>query len=116
MSNAAHPGMARLNVPDGTTPGDNSNVSRPERFIRVTQRLLPFMWQEIEQAIEPTLYAATSPHAEGAALYTPRGFLGATGGGVREAAIPPQTKNEADAERLWEISERLTGVKYPALE
>ncbi|MCA2244799.1 SDR family oxidoreductase [Mycobacterium sp. WUMAC-067] len=115
MSNAAHPGMAKLNPANGTTPDDKTNVSRHDRFIRFTQRLLSFMWQEIDQAIEPTLYAATSPQAKGAALYTPRGFLEATGGGVREADIPAQARNEADARRLWEISEHLTGVKYPAV-
>jgi NAD(P)-dependent dehydrogenase (short-subunit alcohol dehydrogenase family) len=51
MSNAAHPGMAKLNPANGTTPDDKTKVSRHERFIRFTQRLLPFMWQEIEQAI-----------------------------------------------------------------
>lgn len=114
LSNAAHPGMAKLNPLNGPPPDDETQISGPERFIRFTQRLLPFMWQEIEQAIEPTLYAATSPQAQGAALYTPRGFLEAAGGGVRQAAIPPQAQNAADAHRLWEISEHLTGVQYPA--
>ncbi|NTY61936.1 SDR family oxidoreductase [Mycolicibacterium sphagni] len=116
MSNSAHPGMAKLNSPKATEAGEKAQVSRPERFIRLTQRLLPFMWQEIEQAIEPTLYAATSPQAEGAALYTPRGFLEAAGGGVRQAAIPDQAQNEAAAHWLWEISEHLTGTKYPAMQ
>jgi len=32
---------------------------------------------------------------------------------VQEAKIPTQANNESDARQLWEISERLTGVKYP---
>lgn len=116
MSNAAHPGMAKLNPLEGLTSGDKSEGSRHERFIRFTQRLMPFLWQDIEKAIEPTLYAATSPRAEGSALYTPRGYLEAVGGGVREADIPAQADDEGTARRLWKISEQLTGVRYPAFD
>ena len=84
-----------------------------ERFMKLSQRLMPFMWQEIDEGIKPALYAATSPKASGGALYAPRGFLEATGGGAREVNIPAHAENAADALRLWEISERLTGVRYP---
>lgn len=116
MSDAAHPGMAKPNSLDAATSDRTSTGSGPERFIRLTQRLLPFMWEDIERAIEPTLYAATSPQARGARLYAPRGWLEAAGGGVREVAIPPQAEDEANARQLWDLSEHLVGRKYPAVD
>jgi NAD(P)-dependent dehydrogenase (short-subunit alcohol dehydrogenase family) len=103
---AAHPGMSK---PDPQFSG----TDRTERFIELSRRFLPFMWQGIEDGVKPALYAATSPLATGGAFYGPRGFLEAAGGGVREARIPSRAENEADARRLWEISEDLTGVRYP---
>lgn len=106
---AAHPGMSK---PDPQFSG----TDRTELFIELSQRFLPFMWQDIEDGVKPALYAATSPQATGGAFYGPRGFLEAAGGGVREAKIPAFAKNEADARRLWEISEDLTRVRYPKLD
>jgi hypothetical protein len=55
---------------------------------------------EIEDGILPALYAAASPQAGGGAFYGPGGFYELAG--------------EADARRLWEVFEALTGVSYPA--
>ena len=74
------------------------------------------MWQEIDEGILPALYGAASPDAEGGTFYGPRGFLEATGGGVKNAKIPERCQNEADGRRLWEISEQLTGVAYPTAD
>jgi NAD(P)-dependent dehydrogenase (short-subunit alcohol dehydrogenase family) len=111
LSNAAHPGMSKpdlqLREQAGTKP------SRDERFLKWSVRLTPFMWQEIDEGIKPALYAATSPHAEGGAFYGPHGLFEAAGGGVQEAKTPAHAKNAEAARQLWEISEQLTGVKYP---
>jgi NAD(P)-dependent dehydrogenase (short-subunit alcohol dehydrogenase family) len=104
LSNAAHPGMSK---PD-------PQFSGPEpRLMTLSQRFLPFMWQEIDEGIKPTLYAATSTEAAGGAFYGPHGLFEAAGGGVQEAKTPAHAKNEADARQLWEISELLTGVRFP---
>ena len=71
------------------------------------------MWQEIDEGIKPALYAASCPQAVGGAFYGPHGLFEAAGGGVQEAKIPVHANNEADARRLWEASEQLTGVTYP---
>ena len=113
LSSAAHPGMARSNLLSGATSYDNARPSMNERIIKFSQRFLPFMWQEIDEGIQPALYAATSPKASGGAFYAPRGFLEAAGGGVREVNIPAHAENAADALRLWEVTEQLTGVRYP---
>jgi len=75
---------------------------------------MPFMWQEIDDGILPALYAATSPQAEGGAFYGPRGFYELAGGGVTDAKVAAHATSEADARRLWEVSEKLTRVSYPA--
>jgi hypothetical protein len=45
--------------------------------------------------------------------YGPNGFYELKGD-VAAAKIFPQAKDEAVAGKLWEVSERLTGVKWPA--
>jgi hypothetical protein len=74
---------------------------------------MPFMWQEVDEGILPALHAATSPQAQGGAFYGPRGFYELAGGGVKDANVPAQATSEADARRLWEVSEQLTAVTYP---
>jgi hypothetical protein len=75
---------------------------------------MPFLWQEVDEGIPPALYAATSPDAQNGAFHGPRGFMELAGSGVVEANTPAHAKNEAVARRLWEVSEQLTGVTYPA--
>jgi NAD(P)-dependent dehydrogenase (short-subunit alcohol dehydrogenase family) len=114
MSNAAHPGFAKTNLQlSGPSQGKDSPTLL-ERFYRVSRQATPFMWQEIEEAILPALYGAASPDAQGGTFYGPRGLLEAAGGGVKDARIPQSCQNEADGRRLWDASEQLTGVTYPA--
>jgi NAD(P)-dependent dehydrogenase (short-subunit alcohol dehydrogenase family) len=113
MSNAAHPGLTKTNLQISGPSHGREKPSGTERFYKFSWRLLPFMWQEVEAGILPALYAATSPGAQGGAFYGPRGFFELAGGGVTEAKVPQRASNEADNRRLWEVSERLTGVTYP---
>lgn len=113
ISNAAHPGFTKTNL---QLSGPSHGKDKPtvlERFYRVSRRLTPFMWQEIDEGILPALYAAVSPEAEGGTFYGPRGIYEAAGGGVTHAKILERARNQADGRRLWEISEQLTGVRYP---
>jgi NAD(P)-dependent dehydrogenase (short-subunit alcohol dehydrogenase family) len=111
LSNAAHPGMSRS--PAQFSGEGRTKPSMNERIMKLSQRLMPFMWQKIDEGILPALYAATSPEAAGGAFFGPHGLFEAAGGGVQEAKLPAEINNEADARRLWEISEQLTGVRYP---
>ena len=113
VSNAAHPGFAKTNLQlSGPSQGKDSPTLL-ERFYRVSRQLTPFAWQEVDEAILPALYGAVSPDAEGGRFYGPRGLLEAAGGGVKHARIPQRCRDEADSRRLWEVSERLTGVTFP---
>ena len=61
----------------------------------------------------PTLFAATSPGAAPNGYYGPNGFYELKGS-VAPAKIFPQAKDEAVARKLWQVSEQLTGVTWPA--
>ncbi|EFG78121.1 oxidoreductase, short chain dehydrogenase/reductase family protein [Mycobacterium parascrofulaceum ATCC BAA-614] len=113
VSNAAHPGLTKTNLQIAGPSHGRDKPSLMERLYKASWRFTPFFWQEIDEGILPALYAAAAPHAQGGAFYGPRGFYEAAGGGVRPAKVPARARNEADCQRLWELSERLTGVSYP---
>ncbi|QUR68059.1 SDR family oxidoreductase [Mycobacterium spongiae] len=113
VSIAAHPGLTKTNL---QISGPSHGRQRPalmERLYKASWRFTPFLWQEIEDGILPALYAAATPHARSGAFYGPRGFYEAIGGGVADATVPARARNDDDNQRLWEASERLTGVSYP---
>jgi NAD(P)-dependent dehydrogenase (short-subunit alcohol dehydrogenase family) len=111
MSNAAHPGLSKTNLLSGASYG-RDNPTLQARLTRLTWRLLPFMWLEIDEGIKPSLYAAASRDAEGGRYYGPRGFYETVGGGVTFAGIPRSARSETDTKRLWQLSEQLTGITY----
>lgn len=112
MSNAAHPGLTKTNLLSGASYG-RATPTLQARLTRLTWRLLPFMWLDIDEGIKPTLYAAVSPDAQGGAYYGPRGFYETVRGGVTFAAVPRLARSEPDMRQLWQLSEQLTGVSYP---
>jgi hypothetical protein len=59
----------------------------------------------------PTLRAATGPEARGGDYFGPGGFLELRGHPVK-VRTTEAARNEGDARRLWEISERLTGMSF----
>ena len=113
LSNAAHPGLTKTNLQISGPSHGRAQPSTMERFYKFSWRFMPFMWQEVDDGILPALYAATAPGAQGGAFYGPRGFYELAGGGVNDGHVPAHAASEADARRLWEVSEQLTGVSYP---
>ncbi|MHA6764471.1 oxidoreductase [Streptacidiphilus sp. PAMC 29251] len=61
----------------------------------------------------PPLRAATDPLVRGAHYYGPDGPFETRGFPVLKASIAP-AHNQAAQERLWAVSESLTGVTYPS--
>ena len=112
MSNAAHPGLSKTNLLSGVSYG-REKPTLSARFTQMTWRLLPFMWLDVAEGIKPTLYAAASPHAEGGAYYGPRGFYETVRGGVTHAGVPPLVRDDAERQRLWALSEKLTAASIP---
>jgi NAD(P)-dependent dehydrogenase (short-subunit alcohol dehydrogenase family) len=106
MSNAAHPGYARTElIPNGPGTGGLKGIGM--------KVLGSFMSHAAAPGALPTLFAATSPEAAPNGYYGPNGFYELKGP-VAPAKVFPQAKDEAVARKLWEVSEQLTGVKWPA--
>jgi NAD(P)-dependent dehydrogenase (short-subunit alcohol dehydrogenase family) len=104
MSNAAHPGFARTElIPNG--PGAKGVLWN------ISKLLQPLMSQSAAAGALPTLYAATSPDAKPSAYYGPNGFYELKGAPA-PARIFAKARDTAVAARLWEVSEKLTGVAF----
>ncbi len=109
LSTAAHPGATKTNLQSTGPKQLGENIQT--RLMDATMGLT-FMWQEVAQGILPALFAATSPDATPGAYYGPKGLLELTGApGL--SSIPKAALSADDAERLWNVSEKLTGVSYP---
>lgn len=102
-SMAAHPGISRTElIPNGI--GKNS----PAGIIR---RLLPILFQPAAHGAWPSLYAATAKEAIGGTYYGPS-RMNETRGYPTVAKIAPQAKDVTVASKLWEVSEKLTNVRF----
>lgn len=110
LSNAAHPGATHTNL-QSTGPNLGRASTSPSFALRLSY-MIPGFWQDIDQGILPALFAATSPSAIGGAYYGPDGFAELTGL-PKTARIPRRAKDDATAQKLWEISEQLTGTHFP---
>jgi len=67
--------------------------------------------QSAEMGTLPSLYAATSPDAIGGSYYGPDGFRQMRGY-PRKVGSNAKSRDEEMAARLWELSEKLTGVTF----
>jgi len=99
---AAHPGFARTGLFTGSLQ------------TRLAWLVAPFLAQSAAAGARPSLYAATAPEARNGGYYGPN-HLGEMRGRPAAARVAPQARDEATAERLWQESERLTGVRFPKL-
>ena len=101
---AAHPGGTNTNL---QTAGPREG----REMTGLRARLAANVMQHVEQGILPMLFAATSPLAVPGAYYGPNGAF-ELGGGPALAKVPRRALNDADASRLWDVSEELTGVSF----
>jgi NAD(P)-dependent dehydrogenase (short-subunit alcohol dehydrogenase family) len=102
---AAHPGVTRTDLLHNA-PGRYSAQGLIRTF-------LWFLFQPVEQGVLPTLFSATSPNARGGRYYGPN-RLAETRGHPTEAEIPSQAMDKDVARKLWEISEKMTGISFNA--
>ena len=96
VATAAHPGWT------------GTDLQRHSGLFRV---LNTFFAQTPPMGALPTLRAAADPQAEGGDYFGPKGFYEMRGY-PKKVGTTPAAKNELDARRLWDISEKLTGVSY----
>lgn len=100
---AAHPGVSRTNLlitgaGKWSIPG-------------IMRRFFPFLFQPQSQGALPTLFAATSPEAQGGLYYGPN-QMSETRGFPSLAKIPEQANDLEVAQRLWEVSQKLAKVEF----
>jgi NAD(P)-dependent dehydrogenase (short-subunit alcohol dehydrogenase family) len=96
LAAAAHPGSTRTGL---------------QQHSRLMTTLVALFSQEPPGGALPTLYAATAPDVRGGEYFGPGGLFGMVGPPAR-ARSSPRSKDAAVARRLWEESERLTGVSF----
>lgn len=101
-----------INAPIFTTahPG-GTNTELGKHMNGLTQFFLRFLAQKVEMGTLPSLRAATDLSAKQGDFFGPKNFFELNGNPVIVEASK-MAKNEANAKRLWSISEELTGVKY----
>ena len=105
ISNAAHPGIVYTNLQKNSVESSGGNM---EEFLYTL--IKPIAMQPVEMGILPQLYAATALDAVGAVFYGPSIF---NIRGYPKATNPPRNAQDtAAAERLWSVSEELTGETF----
>ncbi len=109
---AAHPGFAATNLQTaGIGLGAFGTVMKP--FMTVGN--LIFAQDDASGAL-PSLYAATAADVEGDDFFGPDGFQEMRGKHPKRVGRTGRAANGADARRLWEVSEELTGVTFGPLD
>lgn len=101
---AAHPGVSRTDL--------LLNSTGRWDLARIVRSALPFLFQPVAQGALPTLFAATAAEAQPGRYYGPD-RMGETRGHPTLAKVPPKAEDKAVAARLWQLSEELTGLRFP---
>jgi NAD(P)-dependent dehydrogenase (short-subunit alcohol dehydrogenase family) len=102
ISLAAHPGYSSTGLTRNMSP-----------LLRAGSRAVePVIAQKPELGALPLLRAATDPKAAGAQYYGPGNLL-ETKGHPKLVKSSGRSHDADLARRLWEVSEKLTGVSYP---
>jgi NAD(P)-dependent dehydrogenase (short-subunit alcohol dehydrogenase family) len=103
ISVLAHPGWAATNL---QTTGPTGVM---KALLTVGNRVFA---QSPDDGALPQLYAATAPGVQGGEFYGPNGIAEARGAPKRVRAVR-RAYDEDLGRRLWDVSERLTGVTFP---
>ncbi|WP_338079871.1 oxidoreductase [Antrihabitans stalactiti] len=98
---AAHPGYAATGLQGKTE-------TFQDRLLAIGNRVLA---QSAEMGALPELYAATAPDAPAGRYIGPDGFQGQRGYPTVVGSTK-KSKDEEVAAKLWDLSEKLTGVKF----
>lgn len=103
---AAHPGYAATHLQAAAPEASGNRLTG--WVMEVGNGLLA---QSADDGALPQLYAATMPDVAGGEYFGPDRLLEMRGHPVRVDSTT-RARDRADADRLWAVSERLTGVTY----
>jgi NAD(P)-dependent dehydrogenase (short-subunit alcohol dehydrogenase family) len=106
ISVACHPGYAATNLQYRGPKQEGSTLRMG--LMKVANTVFG---QSAEKGALPLLYAATAPGVQGGEYYGPGGLLNMRGAPEKQSSNEA-SHDERDAEKLWDLSEKLTGVTY----
>jgi len=102
LSVAAHPGISKTNL---------ARYVEGKLMFRIMMPIFQVFIQDQAQGALPQIRAAVDPSVKGSTYYGPDGFNEMKGFPV--LVEPKSTANDLEsAQKLWEISENLTGVSF----
>ncbi|MFI6928432.1 oxidoreductase [Nonomuraea spiralis] len=98
----AHPGYTATNL----------QTSAPVGMVKLLYgRILAPLAQSPDQGALPQLYAATAPDADSGQFFGPDG-MAELRGAPKRVQLSPAAADAETGRRLWELSERLTAVRF----
>jgi len=104
---AAHPGFAATEI----MKNSNSSMAPKSAFSEwMNGKIEPLIPKPVDAA-RPTVLAATGENVHGGDYYGPGGFLEIAGKPAK-AKINSVAKVPENGKRVWEISEKMTGVRF----
>ncbi|MEU0133069.1 oxidoreductase [Streptomyces sp. NPDC006296] len=103
ISTAAHPGISSTNL--------MRTVQKPSPGLRFEKFLVGLVAQSAEEGALPTLYAATADLPGDS--YAGPGRLWGMRGAPTQVGRSARARDGSAARRLWEVSEHLTGTRFP---
>ena len=107
LSASAHPGYARTDL-IANGPGEMRGMLGV-----INSVLARYASHDAASGALPTVLAATGSAVQKRDYYGPDGLMEMKGA-ARPARLPRRAKDDAVARRLWDVSEKLTGVTYAA--
>lgn len=111
-SNLSHPGVAPTSLL-GARPEIGRERDTPQIAVIRRMSQAGLVLGTAESAGLPALLAATSPDAQGGRMYGPSG-IGHLGGAPAEQRLYRPLRDPAEAARVWQVSQELTGVPFDA--
>jgi NAD(P)-dependent dehydrogenase (short-subunit alcohol dehydrogenase family) len=106
ISVAAHPGSADTNL---------GRYIEHKWYYKLLRPLIKRLEQTAAMGALPTIRATVDPDVKGGEYFGPGGFMEQKGYPVAVESNKA-SHNQADARRIWEVSERLTGVRFVSLD
>ena len=98
----AHPGYAATGL-------QSSASGTMKALMAIGNRVLA---QSAEQGAVPMLYAATAPEVEGGEYFGPSGLAEVRGRHPKRVRVKAEGRDAENGQKLWTVSEELTGVTY----
>jgi NAD(P)-dependent dehydrogenase (short-subunit alcohol dehydrogenase family) len=105
MANVSHPGLVLGNLQANSV---EQSGTRMEAIIYQISR--PFLARDVSKGVRPMLYAVTAEDAKGGILYGPKYLCHL--GPISETRANNTAYEPEALKRLWEVSEKLTGVTF----